>query len=323
MDRSTFDIRTSVLLDPTTLRRALIAYSTLATERAYMGSARSSSRSLMRKKVVHRVLQADPVQEYYVYVPSDVGHEAPLFVAVHGISRNAHEVATLFSQHCEPLGVILVAPHFPAERYGDYQRLGRSGRGTRADVALDAIIEEVGWLTGASTTQFHLFGYSGGAQFAHRYTMAYPRRVARAVVASAGWYTFPDARRRFPYGIGPSRKLPNVRFDAEEFLRVPIAVMVGDDDTASEGVRRSARLDRQQGGTRVERARNWVEAMRATADAYHLQPLVSFVLVAGGGHSFAHLMKHGQLGDKVFQALFGLPFTRVEGGDNGNKPRRR
>lgn len=289
-----------------------------------MGPARSGSRSSQQsKKVVHRVLRADPLQEYFVYVPGEVGHEAPIFASVHGISRNAHEQADLFARYAESLGVILVAPLFPADRYGDYQRLGRSGRGTRADVALDSIIEEVGWLTGAATTQFHLFGYSGGAQFAHRYAMAYPQRVARAVVASAGWYTFPDARRRFPYGIAPSRRLPKVRFDPEEFLRVPIAVMVGDEDTTSDGLRRSARLDRQQGATRIERARNWVEAMRAAADAYRLQPLVSFVPLAGGSHSFAHLMTHAQLGDKVFQTLFGLPVVRREGGDNGDNPRRR
>jgi pimeloyl-ACP methyl ester carboxylesterase len=271
---------------------------------------------------VGRVLQADPAQEYFVYVPRAVGPETRLFVAVHGISRNAREQATLFSRYCDPFDAILIAPHFPAERYVDYQRLGRLGRGTRADVALDAIVEEVGWLTGASTMQFHLFGYSGGAQFAHRYTMAYPHRVARAVVASAGWYTFPDVRRRFPHGIAPSRKLPNVRFDAEAFLRVPIAVIVGDEDTTSQGVRRSAKLDRQQGETRVERAHNWVAAMKAAAAAYRLPPLASFVSITGG-HSFAGLMEHGRLGDTVFQALFGLPSTRTDGGDNGSKPRRK
>ena len=33
-------------------------------------------------------------------------------------------------------------------------------------------------------THCHLFGFSGGAQFAHRYVMAYPHRVASAVFAS-------------------------------------------------------------------------------------------------------------------------------------------
>ena len=44
--------------------------------------------------------------------------------------------ACLFSSYCEALGVVLVAPYFEVGRSRDYQRLGRLGRGPRADVAL-------------------------------------------------------------------------------------------------------------------------------------------------------------------------------------------
>jgi poly(3-hydroxybutyrate) depolymerase len=269
--------------------------------------------------VVRRVvLGADPEQEYFLFVPSSGGHEAPVLVAVHGISRNAREQAKLFSSQCENLGVVLVAPYFPMERYADYQRLGRAGRGRRADHALDAIIEEVEWSTGACATPMYLFGYSGGAQFVHRYTMAYPHRVARAVVASAGWYTLPKPRRRFPHGIRPSRELPGVRFDAEEFLRVPITVIVGDRDTRGMGLRRNARVNRQQGKTRVARARNWVQAMWKAAEEHRLEPRVSYEEIPGGGHSFPDLMKRGRLGARVFEALFEPPSTRAARRGNGN-----
>ncbi|HZM17574.1 MAG TPA: hypothetical protein VFE28_16390 [Candidatus Krumholzibacteria bacterium] len=274
--------------------------------------------SLRKERIVRRVLQTDPSQEYFVYVPSSSGAAAPLFVAVHGISYNAYEQARLFSRYCDVYGAVMVAPHFVAERHSDYQRLGRDGRSTRADVTLDAIIEEAGWLTGASTAQIYLFGYSGGGQFAHRYALAHPHRVARAVVAAAGWYTFPDPRTRFPYGIRRSRELRGVRFDPEEFLRVPLSVFVGDQDTTSEGLRRSGRVNRQQGKTRLERARRWVEAMRVAADTYHLESLVSYEEIAGGQHSFKQLMLEGRLGDRVFDALFGLPAAIGDGG-NGHE----
>src|SRR5262245_27992916 len=142
------------------------------------------------QRVVRRMLRANPRQEYFLYVPSSGGARAPLFVTVHGISRNAQEHATLFSRHAEAYGVVLVAPYFAEGQHGDYQRLGRAGRGGRADATLDSIIVEVASLTGASTQKIYLFGFSGGAQFAHRYTMAHPRQVARAAVAAAGWYTY-------------------------------------------------------------------------------------------------------------------------------------
>lgn len=256
--------------------------------------------------MLRRALRSNPSQEYLVYVPSAGGADAPLFVPVHGISRNAHEQARLFAPLCEALGAVLVAPYFAGEEHRDYQRLGRLGRGRRADAALEAILEEVASLTGAAATRIHLFGYSGGAQFAHRYVMAHPHRVARAAVVSAGWYTFPDARKRFPYGIRTSPKLPGVRFDPEEFLRVPISVLVGAKDGGSARLRRTRRVDRQQGVTRVERARNWVQAMRTAAEAYQLEPLVSYVEVDSSNHSFTQFAERGALAERVFGALFDL-----------------
>lgn len=279
--------------------------------------------SSVKARVVRRVLHADPGQEYFLYVPSTGGRRAPMFVVVHGISRNAPEQVKRFSVQAEACGAVLVAPLFSAEKHSDYQRLGREGRGTRADMALNAIVEEVALLTGATGTQIHLFGYSGGAQFAHRYTMAYPHRVARAVVVSAGWYTFPDAGKRYPYGIRHSTKTPELRLDPEEFLRVPITVMVGDQDTVRAGVRQSRRVDRDQGLTRLERARNWVEAMRAAAAEYRLESRVALAVIPGGTHSFKQLMRTGQLGERVAKSLFGLPFAPAEVGGNGNKQQRR
>jgi multidrug resistance efflux pump/predicted esterase len=262
---------------------------------------------LPKKQLLRRELEADPGQEYSVYVPSTGGREAPLFVAVHGISRNAHEQAKLFCGDCEAYGVVLVAPRFAAERYSNYQRLGWSRGGKRADVALEKMIEEVASLTGASAARVHLFGYDGGARFVHRYAMAHPERVARAVIASAGSYTFPDPKKRFPHGIGPSPEHPTLRFDPNEFLRVPITVLVGKQDDTRKSPRRLERVGRQPSGTPVDNARNWVASMRAAAEACHLESLVSYEEVEGQIQSFKAFMKRGALGDRVFMALFGPP----------------
>jgi pimeloyl-ACP methyl ester carboxylesterase len=110
----------------------------------------------------------------------------------------AKDHALKFASFAERYGVVLVAPLFPKDRFGDYQRLGRNGRGERADQALNRILTEVGFLTGANIDKLYMFGYSGGGQFVHRYAMAYPQRTARIVVAAAGWYTFPDSAVNYP-----------------------------------------------------------------------------------------------------------------------------
>jgi len=273
--------------------------------------------SLPRKQVLRRVLRSDPTLEYFVYVPATGGADAPLFVTVHGISRNSEEHATLFAPYAEALGAVMVAPTFSPAGFADYQRLGRMGRGARADVSLQSIVEETAWLTGASPAQIYLFGHSGGAQFAHRYAMAHPQRIARLAVASAGWYTFPTTQRRFPYGIRPNANLPGLSFDPEKFLRVPIAVLVGEEDGTDAHVRHTERLDAEQGTTRVDRARNWVAAMRDLAAAYHLEPRVTLEMVKGHDHSFREFMTQGKLGERVFEALFGLPFSQVGAADRG------
>lgn len=259
--------------------------------------------SLQRGRVILRALSSDPLQEYLLYVPEAAPAGAPVMVSVHGVSRNAPKHSTMFSPACDAHGVVMVAPIFRKDLHDDYQRLGRRDRGNRVDLLLHKLLAEVARVSGADVTRILLFGYSGGAQFAHRYAMVHPHRVARATVAAAGWYTFPDHGQRFPYGIRPARTLPGVTFNPEEFLRVPIDVLVGANDTALEQVRSTARTVAQQGTTRVDRARNWVAAMRAAAAAFDLEPRVTLTEVAGVGHSFSEFCTRGNLVELVRRSL--------------------
>jgi pimeloyl-ACP methyl ester carboxylesterase len=260
-------------------------------------------------------LRSDPTQDYLVYVPVAAAPGAPVLVAVHGISRNAHQQAVVFSTLCDVRGAVLLVPIFTPEQHRDYQRLGRKGRGVRVDLLLHRYLAEVASLSGADVTQIRLFGFSGGAQFAHRYAMAHPHRVARAVVAASGWYTFPDLTLRYPYGIRMNRALDGVRFSPEQFLRVPLKVIIGNHDTAPTNVRSNPHLDEQQGTTRLERARRWVAAMRAAATAYGMRPRVTLTEVADIDHSFTAFYERGALVDIVDRSLFGR--RRVQPGSVG------
>jgi len=258
-----------------------------------------------RQQVVRRTLRSDTTEQYLLYVPGRGGEEAPLFVTAHGVSRNVEEHATLFAPFAERQGVVLVAPFFDEQRHGDYQRLGRKGRGPRADQVLDSILAEVRRLTGAQAGKFRIFGFSGGAQFAHRYAMAHPDRIAHAVIGSAGWYTFPDSTTPYPYGTGPSSEIEGLRFDPDAFLRVPMTVLVGGADTGTTNLRQNEQVDRQQGPTRRARAWNWTAAMRRAALARGQAPRVTCEEVPGIPHNFGKFMAKGGLGDKVFRAMFG------------------
>lgn len=259
-----------------------------------------------RGKVLARSLARDSDQEYFLYIPSKGGAFAHTFIAVHGITRNAAEQADFFAPFAERFGVVLIAPLFPEDRFPDYQRLGREGKGKRADFALDDIVAEVGSLSGARTSKLYLFGFSGGGQFVHRYAMAYPERVARIALAAAGWYTFPDPTMDFPLGIKPTSRLRDISFNLARFLSVPTCVLVGENDVLRDLVlRKSRRIDRQQGVNRLERGKRWTKVMAAAAKAYYLHTPFIFQVLPRSNHSFAECMESGKMGRRVFEFLFG------------------
>lgn len=266
-----------------------------------------SPSSLSRGEILKRVLTDDPDQRYYLYLPTTVTlAQAPVLVTVHGISRNARTHIRNYAALAEQRGVIVVAPRFSTRRFPDYQRLGRVGRGARADHMLDRILTEVGHLTGASVNQPYLFGYSGGGQFVHRYAMVYPQRVAAVAIGAAGWYTFPDPAWRYPYGIKPTATLPDVRFDSRYFLRIPAWVFVGEEDNACDGaLRQSDRLNCRQGTTRFERGQRWIAAMNAAAHAQGFTTHYRFIALPGADHSFSRSVRHGNMATHVFDCLFG------------------
>lgn len=261
-------------------------------------------------KIVRGTTAAPHALDYLAYCPAGVERSAPLLVAVHGYTRNAVEQAERFAPLCEAAGAVLVAPHFDAERYRDYQRLGV--RGLRADAALEALVGELRARLGLLLGRIALFGFSGGGQFVHRLVMAHPNRFTSAAVAAPGWFTFPSREQAWPLGLRGARKRLGVALRPEAFLRIPMLVAVGehDDDERAENLRREPLLDAQQGTTRLERATRWVRAMQGAAAEHGSAPRVELALIPNAAHSFADCMDNG-LGELVL-AHAGLPVAGSE-----------
>jgi pimeloyl-ACP methyl ester carboxylesterase len=259
---------------------------------------------LRRGSFSKQCLTQDPDFQYFLYVPDTAGEHAKTFVTVHGYTRNVIEHVEMFAPFAYQHGLILVAPLFSKERFPDYQRLGRKGKGGRADIRLDMVVSEAAGQTGADSERIYLFGFSGGGQFVHRYAMAYPERVSRAVIASAGWYTFPDPVLEYPFGIRNGSLLSGIDFNPGEFLQVPVCVMVGEHDIERDDeFRKSKSLDRQQGTTRLERGRRWIRTVSAAAKALSLDTVYNFEVLPESNHSFAACMKQGNMGERVFAFL--------------------
>jgi pimeloyl-ACP methyl ester carboxylesterase len=217
-------------------------------------------------------------------------------VFVHGDNRQVEEQARALRVLCDRLRCPLLAPYFSSERHRRYQRLGRGADGLRADRFLDACLDDFfDDFCGKRGVPFYLAGFSGGAQFAHRYAMAHPRRVRHLVAVAAGWYTLPSDNIAFPRGLRTGRSLRGHSLNPEQFLKVPMTVIVGAEDTGTRNLRQSPELDESQGRTRVERARNWVAHLRLAARQYHLPSRVSYLEVPAVGHDFSEFLDRGRL----------------------------
>ena len=253
-----------------------------------------------------RQLADDPAQKYYLYLPAVAKRDTPIVFCVHGISRNAAEHARCFAPVAAAYGTILVAPVFAASRFPDYQRLGRRGRGMRADLMLNRIADEVEAVAMLTSSRRLFFGHSGGGQFVHRYVMAHPAKVDKYVISAAGWYTWPEPTAPFPFGTGATPDLPDLAFDLDEFLAVYGCVFVGSRDTGrGHAVRKSERIDRDQGVTRLERGSRWSAAMNRAARVRCMPEPLTYRELPGAAHRFSGMARRGQLAEAAFAFLLG------------------
>lgn len=227
---------------------------------------------------------------------------APL-IAIHGISRDAKGMLAQITQRLtSSTNQIIIAPIFDRKNWKGYQRVIDT---CRADLALLSLLDTIRTNQIADTSKIELFGYSGGAQFAHRFALFYPHLIKKVMLCSAGWYTFPD-ENEYPYGLAlPQKEMPGFNAftwkNLANFLRLEIQVCVGENDTIVDANTRTGKdIDKQQGRNRLQRARNWVKALMSAADKLGIHPQISLHELEGCGHDLNDCIVYGNLLDHLF-----------------------
>lgn len=248
--------------------------------------------------LLFRTLERDPEQWYYLYCPP-----APakgIVVSVHGISLNANSHAKYFLPYAEANRYILVVPLFARDRYMDYNVLGLSAAGHRADKVFNEIMDEVCRSTGSSDSSINLCGYSAGAQFAHRYALCYPEKIRRLVLCSPGYYTMPNSEP-WPLGLNGLTELSGMKIDLREFLSIPTLLTVGEKDTLrNASLLQTDEIDHIQGMNRIERAKTWFEAVQKVSRDLGIPDVHYFKLLPGVGHGFEATAEKTSMLDDIF-----------------------
>ncbi len=250
--------------------------------------------------------------DYFVYLPQANRINGEVMVTVHGIGRNAAEHAYRFAPLAEEMGFCLIAPHFTRSRHHHFQSMARGSDGDLPDESFLEVLDDFTARTGLPTDRVKLFGYSGGGQFSHRFTMVHPERIERLAIMAAGWFTMPDTTLPYPYGMGPSEAMEGRQFNPANILSVPTKVFVGSrDEKRDSSLNRKKIIDQSQGKTRIERATNWVNTINRLYSDDAKKHQIELKLLRGMGHSFTRNMDKCNLGTHIVDWLFPINQRRT------------
>lgn len=234
-----------------------------------------------------RALRADSRFSWCGYVPA--AKAARLAVLVHGSDRDPVAMVYAFSYWADRHGVALLAPLFPGgvpdldDMHGYKQAMSEDFDFTEI---LDHAVAEAAASTGVSKPSFELFGFSGGAQFAHRYTILHPRRVRALALVAPGNVTTLSPGSRWWVGVDDLVERCQSPIDWDALREVPVLAMVGSDDDGREHIAVAPSDARwvpganDAGVTRVERLQTLVQDWRSVG----LE--VRHIVLSGVAHDF-------------------------------------
>lgn len=254
-----------------------------------------SKASATRVTQVTGVCANGPISAY-VIIPERLKSRAPL-MAIHGISRNAKELVEQFRSEAAVTGQLVIVPIFDKATWPVFQRI--TGK-HRPDLALLTLLNTLRQDAIIGGNRVNLFGFSGGAQLAHRFAMLFPELVDDIHLGSAGWYTLPVPNLPYPLGIGPGASKGNwhalMKSSLSQFLNRRIQVYVGKDDTTHDkALRRDPLLNQVQGDTRVERAERYVSLISHCQSEMGLPVTARLQLLENCGHDFRQCCTEGSL----------------------------
>lgn len=241
-----------------------------------------------------------PKMNVFYHIPSEAHAASPVLLVFHGNGRDAEYSRNLLIKEAENKGVIAICPEFSSKLFpgsNEYQLGGMFKDGENAKISelrpsdqwtfslIDRLFLTIKNSIKSEVSYFDMFGHSAGAQFVHRFITFMPNsRVRKAVSAASGWYTLPDVKIDFPYGLGQTG-VDESSF--EDIFAKSILISVGSKDTDpnSSALRHDTQSD-LQGLNRLERARFYFAECQKQAAKYGLNLNWKFAENPGIEHDF-------------------------------------
>jgi len=243
------------------------------------------------KKTTYAYWDKRDVEIFYI-TPKKIDKDTQLLFVIHGNSRNAEDYITAWIPYIKNKNIIVVAPQFNKNSFRYFFLLeSATSSGKINNNSDDYINKSISSFFNffqskfsLSTNKYKMFGHSAGAQFTHRYMLlSNDKRISSAVIANAGWYTFLNGAS-FPYGIQES-PIDITGKHIRWFMSNRTTLLIGDNDVNLDDVNSSAGA-KNQGKTRVDRAKNYFNALIRLADKENIPFRWRYEVINGVDHDY-------------------------------------
>jgi hypothetical protein len=243
----------------------------------------------------------------FYYIPQKASPTSPVVFVLHGAERNAMDYRNALINQAEEKGFIVIVPEFSEVDFpgvSSFQIGNVYQNGDEPTVAtlnpesiwslslIEPLFNFVKLKTQNTSKGYLAVGHSGGAQFLHRFLMFKSGlRLEKAVISAAGWYTLPDNKIDFPYGIKNS---PFADMSFKSLWKKNVIIQVGsaDNNSNSSSLRQTPEAQ-LQGANRLERAQYFYKGVQDRAKLEATECNWGIQIVPGLTHDYVKSVNNG------------------------------
>jgi len=230
--------------------------------------------------------------ELFYTLPEEINNETQVLFIIHGGARNPEKYLDIWKEFTKHKNIILVAPEFKRADYEDYEYLNISddygvlnkNLNEHLHNSLAIFFSFFKSKYNLEIDTYKLYGFSGGAQFAHRLLLFSDYdNVSSAVIAAAGTYTFLN-NENYPYGLKESNHLSDKKI--KRYLSQRVTFLIGNQDIKKfeSSKKNNIQGKAMQGDNRFEGGINYFNNLITVSEKQKIPLRWKFQIAKGVGH---------------------------------------
>jgi predicted esterase len=239
----------------------------------------------------------------WTYKPESWKDKNKVVFVMHGGGRNADDYLNAWIELADKNNLLIVAPEFENKfsKYttNDYQEGNlftffgtKNPKSEWAYTVVENIFDHIKSVNSITNEQYDIFGHSAGGQFVHRMVMLMPEsRIGTAISANSGFYSLPNEKLEFPYGIQNTGI--DLKPELKKAYKKRLIILLGElDNDPSLGTFRTTDLAMEQGAYRLERGANFYKTNKELKNKNNWEFNWTIDTIKNVGHDYKKMSKN-------------------------------